>query len=541
MFGQDPPGHLVNPGERGQMTTAWRENYRRLVRIYNEHDTLDVKNLLPTDHTDSKYIMKLGYRLFNANARTQWMTPARVAWITDTFDLIAPKKTEKHPELAELHKEQGENAYVTAIRQKKRAHLRAEQALEISRVISNAEEKGQLELFDSISAFLEECTQTLSSGSDPITGEALLLKDGDCVKSLIQAGSSGAMIHVTDIPWTQMETHDGKKGVLKCYKSLSSETKLLTGREILQAGRGYRPDETTSPQSHIHNVWASFDVMGALQWFLTHFKQLLLQKIRAGRYDYRLEKDGTFTVWYPLYAYWFFVENPDFHKFHQAKFRGGYIGNGLELLMKAGSHAQADAMSCHKIQILSKLRVANGDIHAHMSKLTRLDPSFYESEIRMNHASLQSNSSWIFLDRDFEKERSIPFDSDQLTITPAGVFSDEAKPAARAVKSDEAELTAPAFEAGLNALTFEAELPASALEAELLAPALEAESPASALEAKPPAREVKSDEAKPPARAFEAELPPLDESMDKRKNDYKRLKTAHEMGLKPINSFFHRK
>jgi hypothetical protein len=174
-----------------------------------------------------------------------------------------------------------------AVLKKKKAQLRSERALEISRAISNAEEKGQLDIFNSISAFLEECTQTLSSCSDPITGEALLLKDGDYVKSLIEAGSSGAMIRVTDIPWKEMETHDGKKGVLKCYSSLSSEKKDLTDRKILK-GQGYRPGETTSPQSHIHSAWASFDVMGALQWFLTHFKPLLLQKIRAGRYDYRL-------------------------------------------------------------------------------------------------------------------------------------------------------------------------------------------------------------------------------------------------------------
>jgi hypothetical protein len=199
--------------------------------------------------------------------------------------------------------------------------------------------------------------------------------------------------------------------------------------------------------------------------------------------------------------------------------------------MKASSHAQEDAMSCHKIQILSKLRVANRDIHAHMSKLTRLDSSFYDSLIRMNDASLQNNSSWIFLYRDFEKERSIPFDSDQLTITPARVFSDEAKPAARVVKSDEAKPAAGVCsdKAGLTAPAFEVESPAPVLEVESPAPVLEVESPAPAVQAELP------------TPAVQAELPALDESMDKRKRDYKRLKTAHEMGLKPLNWFYHGK
>jgi hypothetical protein len=161
----------------------------------------------------------------------------------------------------------------------------------------------------------------------------------------------------------------------------------------------------------------------------------------------------------------------------------------------------------------------------------------------MNDASLQNNSSWIFLDRDFEKERSIPFDSDQLTITPAGVFSDEAKPAARVVKSDEAKPAAGVFsdeakpaarvvksdKAGLTAPAFEVESPAPVLEVESPAPVLEVESPAPAVQAELP------------TPAVQAELPALDESMDKRKRDYKRLKTAHEMGLKPLNWFYHGK
>jgi hypothetical protein len=90
MFGEDPPVHLVIPGERKQNTTAWHKTYRTLVRIYNEHGTLQIKNLLPDDHTDSKYVT--AYRLYNPNKQEQWMTNARVAWIIDTFDfdLVAP-------------------------------------------------------------------------------------------------------------------------------------------------------------------------------------------------------------------------------------------------------------------------------------------------------------------------------------------------------------------------------------------------------------------------------------------------------------------
>jgi hypothetical protein len=86
-----------------------------------------------------------------------------------------------------------------------------------------------LEHFDVFPSFLVDCTLTLSSGqSHPSTGAPLVLRDGDVVKTLVQAGNSGALAHITDVPPAQMEPLDGKKGVLKSYKSLSAESKKLT-------------------------------------------------------------------------------------------------------------------------------------------------------------------------------------------------------------------------------------------------------------------------------------------------------------------------
>jgi hypothetical protein len=135
--------------------------------------------------------------------------------------------------------------------------------------------------------------------------------------------------------------------------------------------------------------------------------------------------------------------------------------------------------------------------------------------------------------RDARRARELA--AEELDLKPATEELDQ-KPAAADLKPATEELDQKPAAADLKPAAEELDQKPAAADLKPAAEELDQKPAAADLKPAAVSRVISSESV-----ASEAELPPLDESIDKRKNDYKRLKTAHKMGLKPINSFFHRK
>jgi hypothetical protein len=185
-----------------------------------------------------------------------------------------------------------------------------------------------------------------------------------------------------------------------------------------------------NPRNHTRHVWATLDAIGAIAWEFDHFMPIILKKIRKGQYTYVKNSDGTYTVYFIIWLYWFFPGNRYFLEFNQTRITNGAIGTNCDLLMKGPDHARADAVSKHPVPILTHPFPSNEAIDSYMSRVG-LSRTYCidHSNLKLNEAVIQK-SSWVYLDGDFVNELDIPFNSNELTITPAGVFLNPSKPAA---------------------------------------------------------------------------------------------------------------
>jgi hypothetical protein len=147
-----------------------------------------------------------------------------------------------------------------------------------------------------------------------------------------------------------------------------------------------------------------------------------MKKIRNGQYVAELQKDGTVTVFFILYGYWFFQDNDEIHRFRQHRLDKGLIGTHVCLFMKAQKYAKASAVSTHKVPVLSGLQVSGDKLAKYLK--TSFNGPVDLSAFDMSDG-LISGSSWIYLDGDMNKKRNVPFRGSckEVVVTHGGVFS----------------------------------------------------------------------------------------------------------------------
>lgn len=247
------------------------------------------------------------------------MNAARLDWLVNTLGMPneRPKVIKKRPEL--MHLDSKSSEYTYALYKIGRQEKYEAMSLDHQKILTSAIEDGS-GVYESTRAFIEATLVHLHTGRRNSFGKPLLVEDGDQVISDALSGNHPcALIHVTDVVFDELEPLPSKEGgsnlgALIGYNFLSPAGKAFTGRN-------YSP--STDYHSSHHHVWTTPNVHGAFRWWGKHWSPQTNTKIKNGQYVYELSDDGSYTVVFIVHGYWFFRDNPDFHRFTQCRIIGG--------------------------------------------------------------------------------------------------------------------------------------------------------------------------------------------------------------------------